>query len=246
MPNILVNGDSFSYERHFAIDESYVEKTWAHAIGANNIALGGCSNDRIFYSTIEYLNKNLVDFLIIGWTSFERYSLPLNKGLNLHLLPSGAADDNLFGFNEQDKNSYMSYHSFYYKNCHNIFLNFQKFLNYYLHLQDYCNIKKIKFLNFLSLDVFPYRSKDVKNIAKDAYMDRSSKEIEQAGIIYNTNLLTNLIKKINTKNWIQNTVGFSYAKLVKDKGLPLWKDGHPGLEASKYWGELIQQHIVKY
>ena len=123
MSNILVNGDSFSHERHFSIDESYVEKTWAHTIGAKNIALGGCSNDRIFYSTIEYLNENSVDVLVIGWTSFERYSLPLNKGLNLHILPSQAADDNLFGWNEKDKDSYMNYHNFYYKNCHNIFLN---------------------------------------------------------------------------------------------------------------------------
>ena len=245
MPNILVNGDSFSHERHFAIDESYVEKTWAYSIGANNIALGGCSNDRIFYSTIEYLNKNFVDVLIIGWTSFERYSLPLSKGRNLHLTPGGAADDNLFGFLEQDKDAYIHYHDFYYKNCHNTFLNFQRFLNFYLHLQDYCDIKKIKFINFLSMDSFP-NTKQIKNIAKLAYMNRSSKDLEQAGTIYNTNLLNNLIEKIDPKNWVQNTVGFAYEKLVKDKNFPLLKDGHPGLEASKYWGELIQQHIVKY
>ena len=121
MVNILVNGDSFSHERHFAIDDSYIEKTWAHSLGAKNISLGGCSNDRIFYSTIEYLNNNSVDVLVIGWTNWERGWLTLSNGLNLNILPNGSADDLLYGHlkKEKEKDIWKEYETFYYKKCFN-------------------------------------------------------------------------------------------------------------------------------
>jgi len=244
MSCILVNGDSFSHERHFAIDESYIEKTWAHSLGAKNIALGGCSNDRIFYSTIEYLNNNTVDVLIIGWTSFIRGWLTLSNGLHLHIVPNSSADDLLFGHYEKEKNLqiWKEYEEFYYKKCCNEFLNFKKFCDYYLHLQDYCELKKIKFLNFSSFQ-FPTNLKDIAN---SAYMNKSTKILEEAGTKHNEKILNNLILKFKKENWVNQEIGFSYYDLVKRKKFPLWEDGHPGLEASKYWGELIQQHIVKY
>ena len=96
---IVVNGDSFTHERHFAVGEDYIEKTWAHSIGAKNIALGGCSNERIFYSTIEYLNEYKPDVLIIGWTGFDRCLMTHTNGLNLHIAASSVGDNLLRGFN---------------------------------------------------------------------------------------------------------------------------------------------------
>jgi hypothetical protein len=240
--HILVNGDSFSHERHFAFDESYVEKTWAYSLGAKNIALGGCSNDRIFYSTIEYLNDNIVDILIIGWTSCARGWLTLSNGLNLNLLPGGSADDLLFGHNKEDKTLqiWKEYEDFYYKKCFNEYLNFKKFLNYYLHLQDYCESKKIKFLNFMSFSEFP---KNLKNIANSAYMNKSTKILEEVGVKHHEKILNDLISKFKKEHWVNKEVGFNYQELVKKKNFPLWPDGHPGLEASQYWGKLIKQHI---
>lgn len=239
MINILVNGDSFCHERHFAVDESYVEKTWAHALGAKNIALGGCSNDRIFYSTIEYLNSSSVDVLIIGWTSCSRGWITLNNGLNLNLLPNGSADDLLFGHNNKNLQTWKEYEEFYYKKCFNEYLNFKKFLHYYLHLQDYCELKKIKFLNFMSFE-FP---KNLKRLANYAYMNKSTKVLEDAGVKHNEKVLNDLLEKFKKKYWINEEVGFSYQELVKRKNFPLWPDGHPGLEASQYWAELIKQHL---
>lgn len=239
MPYILVNGDSFSHERHFAVDESYITKTWAHSLGAKNISLGGCSNDRIFYSTIEYLNNNSVDVLVIGWTSWIRGWLTLSNGLNLNILPNGSADDLLYGHLKREKETWKEYETFYYKKCYNEYLNFKKFLNYYLHLQDYCELKKIKFLNFMSIEF----TKNLKHIASSAYMNRATKILEENGVRHTEKILNDLINKFKKEYWLNKEVGFSYNELVKRKNFPLWPDGHPGLEASKYWGELIKQHL---
>ena len=241
MVNILVNGDSFSHERHFAVDDSYIEKTWAHSLGAKNISLGGCSNDRIFYSTIEYLNNNSVDVLVIGWTNWGRGWLTLSNGLNLNILPNGSADDLLYGHlkKEKEKDIWKEYETFYYKKCFNEYLNFKKFLNYYLHLQDYCELKKIKFLNFTSFQSMH----NLSSIAESAYMDKSNEILKKVGIEHNIKILKDLIFKFKKEYWVNKEVGFSYCKLVKEKDFPLWHDGHPGLEASKYWGELIKQNL---
>jgi hypothetical protein len=241
MVNILVNGDSFSHERHFAVDESYVKKTWAYSLGAKNISLGGASNDRIFHTTIEYLNNNSVDVLVIGWTSVGRAWITLSNGLNLNLLPNGAADDLLYGFLEKDKKTgvWKEYETFYYKNCFNEYLNFKKFLNYYLHLQNYCELKKIKFLNFVSWQPM----NNLLSIAESAYIDKSNEVLKKQGIEYNANILKDLISKFKKEYWVNNEIGFSYWNLVKEKGFPLWEDGHPGLEASQYWGKIIKENL---
>jgi len=241
--NILVNGDSFSHERYFAVDESYVEKTWAHSLGAKNIALGGCSNDRIFHTTIEYLNNNPVDILIIGWTSFSRGWITLSNGLNLNILAGSSADDLLYGHLEKDKKkvTWKEYEDFYYKKCFNEFLNFKKFLNFYLHLQDYCELKKIRFLNFLSFITFP---KDLKHFAEFAYMDKSSEILKKVGIEHNVKILKDLIFKFKKEFWVNKEIGFCYFNLVKEKKFALWEDKlHPGLEASQYWGKLIKENL---
>ena len=68
MLNILTNGDSFTHEYHLP-----KESRWTNLLGVTcNIALGAGSNDRIFFTTVEYLNHNNPDVLIIGWTSWVR------------------------------------------------------------------------------------------------------------------------------------------------------------------------------
>jgi len=71
---LYVNGDShsaghdaggpeFSYGRHIAgaLDAEFVCD-----------ALAGCGNDRIIRTTREYLKSNTPDFVIIGWSTWER------------------------------------------------------------------------------------------------------------------------------------------------------------------------------
>lgn len=239
MSLMLVNGDSFCHERHFAIDESYKQKTWAHSLGAKNIALGGCSNDRIFHSTIDYFNTNKVDILIIGWTSWHRGWTTLSNGLNLHIGPR-SADDNLYGHNEKDHNAWHEFSEFYYKKCYNEFLNFKNFLMYYLHLQEHCALKGIRFLNFMT---FASPNGQLRNIAKSANMDKSSEDIKQSGITHNLKILEDLIARFDKNNWINNEIFFNYQGLVREKKFPFLSDGHPGIEASQYWAKVVKDNL---
>jgi hypothetical protein len=236
---IVVNGDSFTHERHFAVGEDYKEKTWAHSIGAKNIALGGCSNERIFFSTIEYLNEHRPDVLIIGWTSFDRYYMTHTNGLNLHISASSVADDLLKGFSKKDESTYTEYHKFYYKKMFNQFLNFKKFLTFYLHLEQHCRVNEIKFLNFMVFHMPDDSS--LEKIGASAYMSREDKDIEAQGIKHNYNILKKELAKFKKENWINNKIGFSYSKYVEH--LPKWHDGHPGLEASALWSKLIKKNL---
>jgi hypothetical protein len=243
MTAILVNGDSFSSEKHFAksrFDTSYIKETWAYSIGAKNISLSGCSNDKIFDTTIEYLNENTVDILIIGWTEWSRSYTTLSNGLTLNIRSNNNFDDLLFGdINiENNKKVWSQINTLYYKECFNFFLNFKKFLNYYLHLQDYCELKKIRFLNFLSFRELP----NLKEIAKTAYINKN-RETEE--INHNIEVLSNLLKKFKAENWVNKKVGFCYYKMFIDKKFKTLskEDGHPGLEASQYWGKLIKENL---
>jgi hypothetical protein len=239
MSLILVNGDSFCHERHSAVDESYEQKTWAHSLGAKNIALGGCSNDRIFHSTIDYLNTNPVNVLIIGWTSWHRGWTTLSNGLNLHIGSRSAADDNLFGHNEKDHNAWHEHREFYYKKCYNEFLNFKNFLNYYLHLQQHCALKDIRFLNFMT---FASPTGQLEIIAESANINRSSEDIKQSGIRNHVKILEDLISRFDKKNWINKEIFFNYQNLVREKNFPFLSDGHPGIEASQYWAKVVKDN----
>ncbi len=236
---IVVNGDSFTHERHFAIGEDYKEKTWAHKIGAENIALGGCSNEHIFQSSIAYLNDNTPDVLVIGWTDFDRYKMTHPNGLNLHICGGTVSDDLLFGIKPGQEDQYEEYGKFYYKKMLNPYLNIKNWITYYLHLEKYCSSNGIIFLNFMSLS-FP-NDELLKQISKSAYMARDNKDIETQGINYNYALLKKGLARFKEENWINGKIGFCYADHVAH--LPKWDKGHPGLEASSLWADIVQKNI---
>ena len=51
----------------------------------NNIAIGGNSNDKIFRTSVEELDKNFYDLVIIQWTAIhrkERYSDRIKNWVN--------------------------------------------------------------------------------------------------------------------------------------------------------------------
>ena len=239
--NIIVNGDSFTEEGHFnTINKDNTEKTWAHNIGAVNLAKGGCSNERIFYTTIDYLNSNDPDVLIIGWTDFSRYMIPHIDGFDVHISANGVANELGYG-HKDNENALEEYGDFYFRKMHNLFLNFKRFLTYYQHLEKYCSVKKIKFLNFMSITELP-RGKSLHNISRMAPMSREDKDTEQQGIVFNANKLEAQLNKFKEANWINNKVGFCYSDQVKH--MPKWHDGHPGLEASKEWTKIIKDNLT--
>lgn len=240
---IVVNGDSCCHERHFDVGESYIEKTWAYKIGAKNLALSGASNDRIFYSTIEYLNSNTVDVLVIGWTNFDRFYLSHSEGFYLNLNPGMAGDDFLKGFKEEDiGNIYQKYYKFWYRYCHNEYLSLKKFCNFYLHLQNYCELRKIKFLNFITMWPIP-TGEELRKISTSAYMDRSDPDIERQGIKFNKKNIEELYKKFNKDHWIDNNVGIVMTEVCKNFPTMSKTDNHPGPEASNFWAGKIKENL---
>lgn len=248
---ILVNGDSFCDERYFTTEEFLtLKQKWSETIAAKNIAHGGCANERIFYSTIEYLNNNAIDVLIVGWTSWDRHKSNLANGLELNICPNGAGDNlNSWLHNK----SYMSHVEYYYKYFYNEYLNFKNFLNYYLHLQYHCLLKNIKFLNFFSVPENMPSGLKLYNIAKTGYFkeiienDKKKyiQEKEKERLRRNEYIieLKNLISKIDKKFWISQHVGYSYN--VFSKQFPKADDGyHPGIKASAEWAKIIKKNLI--
>jgi hypothetical protein len=71
---ILINGDSnMSGEELSDINDS-LGYQFCKLLGGDptNLALTGSSNDRIYESTINYINNNEVDFVLIGWSEMSR------------------------------------------------------------------------------------------------------------------------------------------------------------------------------
>jgi len=70
---LYVNGDSHSHGMRLHPNEKF-SSIVADAIGYDvvNVAQGGASNARIMRTTREYLNNNVPELILIGWTTWER------------------------------------------------------------------------------------------------------------------------------------------------------------------------------
>ena len=218
MPKFIVaNGDSYT-------DESYLpyEHRWSNIIGVNkNLALVGRSNERIFNTTIKYLNKNKPDILIIGWTDWARYMLPSIDGDWYFLTPHHTAVET------QHPNDFTeSVGEFYYRHLHNDYINLENLLNYIILIQDYCVMYKIKILNFFStVDERWLNEHTIPNISKTTEQQHR---------------LEDLIRKIDSKHWINKKF---YSMYEHCKNFPKNETDHPGQQGSRYWAELVQKYL---
>ena len=70
--NLLINGCSF-------LDSYYYSQHFNSLLAANsvNIARAGSSNRRIVRTTVEYIDRNPVDFVVLGLTFYDRQESPL-------------------------------------------------------------------------------------------------------------------------------------------------------------------------
>mgnify|MGYP003641749916 CR=1 FL=1 len=68
---ILTIGDSFTYGSELEDRK----QAWPYLLGEEvvNLAVPGASNDYIFRTTIDYLQTNVVDQVIVVWTTPDRY-----------------------------------------------------------------------------------------------------------------------------------------------------------------------------
>ena len=231
---ICVSGDSFTQEFH-----QKNEDKWSVKIGANdNIAMGGASNDRIFYSTIEYLNRKTPDILIIGWTILCRGMLHRNNGSRVIITPHRS-------FDEQTAENLDEFGRFYYTNIQNDFVSFRNVLNYMIFLQEYCKNKKIKLLYFRSVLEVELTNDSLMHIADSAFMDANDPNIKIQGVRHNCEELKKLINHLDKNIWIKE---FWYSmknhmqKKYGDQFVPGYDKSLP-VTAVNDWADLVKQYL---
>jgi len=225
---IVANGCSYVQEAYLQPQDRWTTKCGI----STNLAHGGGSNERIFYTTIEHLNNHTVDSLIIGWTNVDRFMLPNTNGSRIIVTPIHTFDENLGG-------DYSNYSEFYYKNCHNSYTSLERTLHYMLHLQDYCKQKRIKlwYFNAFLPDI---DDKSLENYSKDAFMSIETEDMTRMGVAFNKNKLKKLIEKLDKDIWIKD---FWYSLKIHTKDFPKEKDGHPGIEGSNHWANLVKKYL---
>ena len=231
---VCVSGDSFTHE--------YLQKPedrWSTHIGAtHNIAMGGAGNDRIFNSTLKFLNANTPDILLIGWSSTARGSLYHREGNRIIVAPHTC-------FNEETNQDYEDIKRFYYENLHNDFVNFTNALNYMIFIQEYCKAKNIKLLYFRSVMDQTLDEKSLMKTAKSAYMQKSDPEIHKQGIKHNYEKLVKLISRLDKDIWIKE-FWYSMKDHIENNFPGLLKPGYTKalpVEAVKSWGELVKSYL---
>lgn len=225
---IVVNGCSFTQEFH--LQEKH---RWSNLIECDvNLAHGGGSNHRIFQTSLEFLNNETPDVLIIGWTGIDRSMFYASTGSRVIVAPSRS-------FNEDTGDTEEHIHKFYYKNLHNGFVNFHNTLNYMIHLQNYCKCKGIRLI-YWNACLPNLDQKFLFDISKQAYMSRVDKNTEMKGIVNNKKILDNLIDKLDKDIWIKE---FWYGINTHCEGFPWRKDGHVDYEGSAYWAELVKKYL---
>ena len=223
---IVVNGCSYTQEHYFETDQK-----WSTKIGCTtNLASGGGSNERIFHTTIQHLNNEDPDILIIGWTSVDRAMLHSVKGTRVIVTPGRTFDEEL-GID------YEHIRRFYYTELHNKFVALINTLNYMIHLQNFCKLKNIKLLYWNAL--LPGLS-DIPDFAKSAFMSRVDNDTEQQGIIHNKNILEQLISRLDKSIWIKQ---FWYGIDDHCKEFKWRDDGHVDEEGSAHWAKLVKQYL---
>jgi|DEB0MinimDraft_6_1074348.scaffolds.fasta_scaffold48436_2 hypothetical protein len=221
LKTICANGDSFT-------DESYLDKAsrWTNIIGATkNLSRGGVSNERIFNTTIRYLNANKPDILIIGWTDWERFMLPSSNGYNFGITPNHTFLENI-KMSEDEAELSKEIGKFYYKNLHSSYTNFENMLNYMILIQNYCANASIKLLYFFStVDSRWLNEFTVRELS-------TTKEQEDH--------LNNLIEKVNEKFWIYKKF---YSMFEHCKNFEKDETLHPKKEGSAHWAKLVKNYL---
>lgn len=134
MKNLLTNGCSHieGSETDKSIGDFFGEKlNFYHT----NIAQGGGSNHRIFRTTLEYCEENNVDFVLIGWTTHERFEFSFDEQRENYTLQKQSEEENL--------NKFYRYADLHLADWH---IGLENTIAYQFALQEYFNSKNIEYL----------------------------------------------------------------------------------------------------
>ena len=232
MPQKIVsNGCAYTEQRYLNNKDR-----WTTKIGvADNLAFGGASNERIFYTTIEYLNQYDPDTVIINWTTMNRHMLPSSDGSRLAICAPGIYIDELV---ERPKEHWLELGDLYYKHCDSNYTSLERMLNYILHIQKVCNDRKIKLLNFTSY-LHPLTDEYLYQVSKDIVSINNTEKVHN-NVQESVDKLKTLLNLIDKDVWIHK---FWYSMGEHCRDFPRTNTGHPGVDGSNHWASLISDYL---
>lgn len=208
-----------------------------------NIGLGGSSNARIFRTTVEWFNVNeSPDMAIIGWTGCTRDELIYHSGSYLRMGGGCLPDNRDMQFNSKE------IHDFWLGKLHNEYLVFRNWIHHILHLQQYFELKKIRYCFFQALgqnmiQEFLLETDTALVFADTAWRWRDKNTMPPYKNCHpEYNEILELIQKIKFNNWIlrgSTTMNSYLSKL----DYPTDDSGHFLREGHSCWANIIIKHL---
>lgn len=210
-----------------------------------NYALGGSSNDRIFRTTLEYLNAHAVpDLVVIGWTTIAgRSELSSQHGMYLRLTRGGCLPDTT----EWEENL-LATQQFWLMNLYNEYINYRNCINYILHLQDYFQSKQINYRFFFSLgknliNEFLKESDLALELADKSFQSRNKQQYAPCRDMHiEYKKLVNLTNKIDLNNWITNNA-YTMQGYLHEKSCATDSTGHFLADGHNLWAQRIKEQL---
>lgn len=243
---LLANGCSFT--EGYGLRDSNL--SWPHQLGyflgynTKNLALGGASNDRIFRTTIEYLNiEPTPNLVVIGWTMLNRAELSCESGMYLRLTSTGCLPDTT-----EFTKDLSTVHKFWLHNLYNEYINFRNWINGVLHLQNYLDLKQIPYIFFSAIDTnyineFINESDMALALADKSFQWRDRKQYAPFRDIHREyKELIALAKKIDLSKWIGSNE-YSMASFLSRSGYITDSTGHFLVDGHLAWAKKIQEYI---
>ena len=243
---LLSNGCSFTE----GYDLPSKESSWPYQLGSIlnynvvNLALGGSSNDRIYRTTVEYLNTHSdPDLAIIGWTIFNRAELSSANGLYLRLTNTDALADTT-----ELTQDLSNVHKFWLTNLYNEYINYRNWLHNILHLQNYFAVKNINYRFFSAFSTnyimdFITGSELALLLADQSFQWRDRSRYAPCRDIHKEyQELATLVNQIDLSCWVM------YNKHTMQSFLDTYNcardaTGHYLEDGHKHWAEQIQKEL---
>lgn len=182
-----------------------------------NVSEGGSSNYRLFRTTIEQIYRNELSHVIIGWSHKDRFEFPHKNGNYIKVKPTSNVKKHHATHKEMGDLDLKYLHYIYYNTMFNEERNIEDLINFVLILQDLCELKNIKLINFQS---FYDNFEDIHKCSLD---------------------IQSLFSKINQDQWIPSTMKSTLEKEGYGKYKSNWS--YPDAAGNRRWAEIINNFI---
>jgi hypothetical protein len=244
--SLVANGCSFTE----GYDLSDKTMSWPFRLGkmlntdVHNLAIGGGSNDRIFRTSVQHLHLTQdIDFLVIGWTGIARSEIPLHNGSYLRIMPNGISLEDGSLQSNPSVEYLKDFKTKFYQWHYNRFVWVKSLLCNIITLQMLCEKKKIKLKQFFAVESLIIDPKYLVELCDDSYEFFKLENLSFPPVdarASNVELIQNLIKQIDTANWI----GWPTTTMLNScKNFKFEQTGHPLEDGHQYWAQVVYDSL---